>query len=99
MAARVARQLEKANDFQVETAFHEKSGNSLFMSAVLSLRISVYLCVLCVKYVGANDLTQSTQSYTEIRRETKTANEPDFSCKAGRDRCRWARRVQCFHND
>ena len=32
--------------------------------------------------MGANDLTQSTQSYTEIRRETKTANEPDFSCKA-----------------
>jgi hypothetical protein len=25
----------------------------------------VYLCVLCVKYIGANDLTQSTQRYTE----------------------------------
>jgi hypothetical protein len=31
---------------------------------------SVYLCVLCVKYVGANDLTQSTQRYAEIRRES-----------------------------
>jgi hypothetical protein len=46
------------------------------MSAVLSLHMSVYLCVLCVKYIGANDLTQSTQRYTEIRRETRTANEP-----------------------
>jgi hypothetical protein len=38
----------------------------------------VYLCVLCVKYIGANDLTQSTQRYAEIRRETRTANEPTF---------------------
>jgi hypothetical protein len=51
------------------------------MSAVLSPRISVYLCVLCVKYIGANDLTQSPQRYTEIRRETRIANEPIFRAK------------------
>jgi hypothetical protein len=30
---------------------------------------SVYLCVLCVKYIGANDLTQRTQRFAEIRRD------------------------------
>ncbi len=42
---------------------------------------SAYLCVLCVKYIGANVLTQSTQRYTEIRRKTRTANEPTFRAK------------------
>jgi hypothetical protein len=51
------------------------------MSAVLSLRISVYLCVLCVKYIGANDLTQSTQRYAEFAEKTRTANELTFRAK------------------
>ena len=62
----------------VKGALHEKSGNSAFY---VCGTFSVYLCVLCGKYIGANVLTQSTQRYTEIRRETRTANEPTFRAK------------------
>lgn len=66
----------------VKLALHEKSGNSAFY---VCGTFSAYLCVLCVKYIGANVLTQSTQRYTEIRRETRTANEPTLRAKPGRN--------------
>jgi hypothetical protein len=44
-------------------------------SGAASLRV---LCVLCVKYIGADDLTQSTERYTEFAEKTRTANEQNF---------------------
>ena len=54
----------------VATGFARKVGS---LAVLVSLRISVYLCVLCVKYIGANDLTQSTQRYAEFAEKTRIA--------------------------
>ena len=74
----VIQNLEINTVLELRPALHEESGNSAFY---VCGTFSAYLCVLCVKYIGANDLTQSTQRYTEIRRETMTANEPTFRAK------------------
>ena len=45
-----------------QTGFARKVGS---LAVLVSLRISVYLCVLCVKTFAPIYLTQSTQRYAE----------------------------------
>jgi hypothetical protein len=44
----------------------------MFVSVLVFSVNSAYLCVLCVNYIGADDLTQSAQSKVRrVRREVQ----------------------------